>query len=167
MKSFFSSLAGIGLSILIIIAFGLLIAGGAHLFEIIYPFLERVNYIVWGIVWILIILSIAPKLRRFTGSGIVALTYVGGAIFWLLSFYTTYSLWGLLGIIIGVLFLGFGVFFTAILALLFDGQFLGAFYFALSLFFIYLFRWIGYKINSKYHSSKLSAVDELAKLGSK
>lgn len=153
-KDFLYGLGGIGFMILIIGGFVLLIMGGAKLFETLYPTLEKISTIVWGIVWLLIFLSIAPRLRNFTGNGIVLGTYLGGAIFWLLCFYVTYSLWGFLGIIIGVLFLGLGVFFTAILALLFDSQFMGALGFTFILVQIYLVRMLGLWILSKYKSKQ-------------
>lgn len=146
------SLGGFGLLILIVVAFGLLIAGGAKLFETLYPVLERISTFVWGVVWLLVLLSVVPKFRNFTGSGIIIGTYVGGAILWLLSFYITYSLWGFLGILIGVLFMGLGVFFTAILSLLFDGQFTGALGFIFVLVQIYLVRMLGFWILTKYRS---------------
>lgn len=149
-KDFLYSLGGIGIIILIIISFSLLIIGGVKLFEALYPVLERISAFVWGVVLLLLLLSLIPRLRNFTGSGIIASTYIGGAIFWFLSFYVTYSLWGLLGILVGVLFMGLGVFFTAVLALLFDGQFAGALGFAFVLLQIYLFRILGAWIISKY-----------------
>lgn len=153
-KDFLYGLGGIGFMILIIGGFVLLIMGGAKLFEVLYPALEKISTIIWGIVWFLIFLSLAPRLRNFTGNGIVLGTYLGGAIFWLLCFYVTYSLWGFLGIIIGVLFLGLGVFFTAILALLFDGQFMGALGFIFILIQIYLFRHLGAWIITKYRQKQ-------------
>src|SRR3990167_1809739 len=116
-------IAGIGFFVLIITAFVLLIMGGARLFEILNPILELIGGLTWGIIFLLIFLSIVPRFRNFTGSGIVLSTYLVGAIIWFSSFYITYSLWGFLGIFIGVLFLGLGVFFTAILALMFNGEF--------------------------------------------
>jgi len=148
---------GIGLIVLIIGAFALLVIGGAKLFETFYPVLEKISTFVWGIVWLLLFLSLAPRLRKFTGNGIIIGTYVGGAIFWLLSFYVTYSLWGFLGIIIGVLFLGLGVFFTAILALIFNGQFMGALGFVFILAQIYLFRMFGLWILTKYRSKEIKS----------
>ena len=146
---------GFGFLVLSIAGFLLLIVGGAKLFEIIYPFLEKVSYFTWGIVWLLLLLSIIPKSRNFTGGGIIVGTYIGGAIFWLLCFYVTYSLWGLLGVIIGVLFMGLGVFITAVLALLFSGQFGAGFYFIFILVQIYIFRSLGLWIISKHRSKKL------------
>ncbi|MCX6718472.1 MAG: hypothetical protein NTY81_02625 [Candidatus Staskawiczbacteria bacterium] len=148
------SILGIGVFILVIIGFGLLIIGGAKLFEIIYPFLENVSSFVWGIVWLLIFLSIIPRFRNFTGNGIIIGTFIGGALLWFECFYITYSLWGLIGIFVGVLFMGLGVFFTAILALLFSGQFGPAFLFISSLLLIYLLRLFGVWIISKYKPRK-------------
>lgn len=144
---------GIGLMILFFVAIGLLIIGGAKLFEFLYPILEKISTVTWGIVWLLLLLSIVPRFRNFTGSGIVLGTYIGGAIFWLLCFYVTYQLWGFIGIFVGVLFFGLGVFLTAILALLFDGQFMGALGFAFVLAQIFFFRFIGYWIIGKYRGA--------------
>ena len=80
-KNFFYGLGGIGLIILIIVGFALLIIGGAKLFELLYPILEMVSSITWSIVWLLLLLSIVPRFRNFTGHGIVLGTYIGGAIF--------------------------------------------------------------------------------------
>lgn len=159
-KDFLYGLGGVGIIILIVGAFVLLIIGGAKLFEILYPILEKISTFVWGVVWLLIILSVIPRLRNFTGNGIVLGTYLGGAIFWLLCFYVTYSLWGFLGIFIGVLFMGLGVFFTAVLALIFDGQLMGALGFAFILIQIYLFRYLGAWIITKYKpSNKLREIE--------
>lgn len=149
-KDSLSGLLGIGFFILIIVGFVLLITGGAKLFEVLYPVLESISSFVWGIVWLLLFLSVVPRLRNLTGNGIVLGTYIGGAIFWLLCFYITYSLWGFIGILLGVIFMGLGVFFTAILALIFDGQFGPAFYFGFILAQIYVFRLLGHWILSKY-----------------
>lgn len=141
---------GIGFMTLFFVAIVLLIIGGAKLFEVLYPILERISAVTWGIVWLLLLLSVVPRFRNFTGSGIVLGTYIGGAIFWLLCFYVTYQLWGFLGIFVGVLFFGLGVFFTALLALIFDGQLMGALGFAFVLAQIFFFRFIGNWIISKY-----------------
>jgi len=160
-KDIFYGLGGIIFIFLMFGAFVLLIMGGARLFEIIYPVLEKISSFVWAIVWLLLFLSIIPRLRNFTGNGIILGTYIGGAIFWLLSFYVTYSLWGFLGIIVGVLFFGLGVFATAVLALLFDGQISTAFYFIFILVQIYFFRMLGYWITKQIKYEKtVGSVDE-------
>ncbi len=163
-KDFLYGLGGIGFMILIIGGFALLIMGGAKLFETLYPALEKISTVVWGIVWLLIFLSIAPRLRNFTGNWIITGTYIGGAIFWLLCFYITYSLWGFLGILIGVLMFGLGVFFTALLALIFSGQFMGALGVAFVLIQIYLFRYLGAWIITKYRPrQELKELDTIDK----
>ena len=159
------SVLGIGFFILFIVAFVLLIIGGAKLFETLYPILEGISTVTWGIVWLLLLLSIVPKFRNFTGGGIVLGTYVGGAIFWLLCFYVTFQLWGFIGIFVGVLFFGLGVFFTALLALLFDGQFMGALGFAFVLAQIFFFRFIGYWIISKYRGAEKVYTSGIPELG--
>ncbi|MCD6528384.1 hypothetical protein J7K44_01975 [bacterium] len=159
-KDFLYGLGGIGFIVLLIVGFSLLIIGGAKLFEWIYPILEKISIFTWGVVWLLVILSVVPRFRKFTGNGIVLGTYIGGAIFWLLCFYVTYSLWGLLGIFIGVLFFGLGVFVTAILALLFSGQFLQALFFVLNLATIYLLRALGMWIVTKYKPKKELTIEE-------
>ena len=148
------SVLGIGFFILFIVAIALLIIGGAKLFETLYPILEGISTVTWGVAWLLLLLSIVPRFRNFTGSGMVLGTYIGGAIFWLLCFYVTYQLWGFLGIFVGVLFFGLGVFFTALLALLFDGQFMGALGFAFVLAQIFFFRFLSYWIISKYKGAE-------------
>lgn len=154
------SVLGIGFFILIIVAFALLIIGGAKLFEILNPILEWISSVTWGIVWLLLLLSIIPRFRNFTGTGIILGTYIGGTIFWLLSFYITFSLWGFLGIFVGVLFFGLGVYVTAILALLFDGQFTGALGFMFVLAQIFIFRFLGFWIISKYKPKQIDEVQE-------
>jgi len=153
-KDFLYGIGGIGFIVLIITAFSLLIIGGARLFEIIYPVLEKISIFNWSIVWLLVILSIVPRFRKITGNGIVLGTYIGGAVFWLLCFYITYSLWGLLGIFIGVLFFGLGVVPTAVLALLFDGQFIQALILIFISLQILLMRYLGVWIITKYKPKK-------------
>jgi hypothetical protein len=159
-KDFLYGLGGIGFVVLIITAFSLLIIGGAKLFEFIYPILEKISIFIWSIVWLLLILSIVPRFRKFTGNGILLGTYLGGAIYWLLCFYITYSLWGVLGILIGVFFLGLGVYFTAILALLFSSQFVQALIIALGVAQIFFLRWLGYWIITKYKPPQKEPVIE-------
>jgi len=153
-KNSFYGILAIGFFVLTIIGFILLIVGGAKLFEVLYPFLEWISSFTWGVVWLLLLFSIVPRFRNFTGTGIMIGTYIGGAIFWLLCFYITYSLWGVFGIFVGVLFMGIGVFFTAVLALLFSGQFGAGFYFIFILVQIYLFRLLGAWITTRYKSKK-------------
>jgi hypothetical protein len=160
-KNFLYGIGGVGFILLIVGALSLLIIGGAKLFELLSPILEKISFFVWSIVWLFVILSLVPRLRKFTGNGILLGTYIGGAIYWFLCFYITYSLWGVLGILIGVLFLGLGVYFTAILALLFSSQFVQALIIALGVAQIFFLRWLGYWIITKYKPpSKEPVIEE-------
>lgn len=152
-RNFGNTLLGCMLVILSVTAFIMLIIGGAALFETLYPILEKISSFTWAIIWLLLPISLIPQLRNFTGGGIVLGTYIVGAILWLFCFFVTFQLWGVLGIIIGVLFLGLGVFFTALLALLFDGQFMSALTLGLVLIQIFIFRFLGFWIMSKYKTS--------------
>lgn len=89
------------------------------------------------------------EIRTYTGTGITLATFIWGAIFWLFSLFITYQLWGLLGVIAGIMFFGLGVFATAFLALIFDGQASGAFLILLNLIVIYGIRMLGNWIASK------------------
>ena len=148
-KKIFYGTGIIGWIVLSITASLLLIIGGVKLFESIYPILEKINNFTWAIVWLLVFLSIIPRFRNFTGSGIIIGTYIGGAIYWFICFYITYSLCGLLGALIGVFSL-VGVYFTAILALLSEAQFLQALFVILTVIQIFFLRWLGYWITTKY-----------------
>ena len=108
------------------------------------------------LIFLLLLLSVVPRFRNFTGNGIVVGTYIVGALFWFFSFFVTYSLWGFLGIFVGVLLAGLGVFLTAVLALIFDGQFMGALSFAFVLVQIFLFRLLGFWIISKHKSKQIN-----------
>ena len=164
-KNFLHGLGGVVLFALTIVTFLLLIIGGVKLFEWLYPFLEKINVFVWSVVWLLVFLSIIPGFRLITGSGIVIGTYIGAAIFWFLSFYITYSLWGIVGLFVGVGFLGLGVYFTAILALLFKGLFKQAVFFIFNLISIFLLRTFGLWIATKYKSKRkpIPEVESLSK----
>jgi uncharacterized membrane protein HdeD (DUF308 family) len=159
-KNFLYGIGGVGFILLIVGTLSLLIVGGAKLFEFLSPILEKISFFVWGVVWLFIILSLVPRLRKFTGNGILLGTYIGGAIYWLLCFHITYSLWGVAGILLGVLFLGLGVYFTAILALLLKAQFILAAVIAFGVAQIFFLRWFGYWIITKYKPPKKAPILE-------
>ena len=123
--------------------------GISWLMENYYDLIGIINGWVFGLIIVLIVLSIFPKIRTYTGSGITLATLIWGAIFWLFSLFITYQLWGLLGVIIGIMFFGLGVFATAFLALIFDGQTSVAFFMLLNLIIIYGIRMLGVWIISK------------------
>lgn len=71
---------------------------------------------------VLLPLSLIKPCRGFTGFCLFISSYVFGAVTWLISFVTVYSLWGIFGVLLGLLFLGVGVVPLALLASLFHGD---------------------------------------------
>ncbi len=115
----------LGIAILVIIALliGLFIYGGAWLSAKIYPILLVIFGITFGITLLILTpISIFKKTRGFAGNGIVISSFIFGLTLWIWSFLLTYTLWGGLGIFIGLFFFGVGVVPIAMLATLFKGM---------------------------------------------
>lgn len=140
---------GFSVLVLIFLVATFILDGVSNVIENYNALISTVNNWVTGFVVILLILSVFPKLREYTGAGIVISTFIWGATLWFFSLFVTYQLWGILGVIVGIVFLGIGVFATAFLALIFDGQASGAFLILLSLVMIYAVRMLGVWITSK------------------
>ncbi|MDQ3089792.1 MAG: hypothetical protein M3Q24_01390 [bacterium] len=149
-KNLWGILLGITVFVLMIsIAIGFL-EGGVWAFEAFYKYIEKINGFVFYFIIFLILLSVIPKIRIYTGAGIVYGTYLWGALFWLTSLYVTYTFWGFWGILIGIFLMGVGIFATAILALLFNGEGGTALIMLVSLIIIYAIRILGGWIITKY-----------------
>lgn len=83
----------------------------------IYNFLVPASWIVLAIVVLLLLpLSIFKKTRAFAGSSISFSSYVFGLTTWVLGVVVTFSTWGWVALLIGLLFFGFGVVPIGILA---------------------------------------------------
>jgi len=67
-------------------------------------------------------LAFIPAARGVSGNGIVIASYIFGAILWLWAMAITYSVWGMLALVLGLVFFGVGVVPVAILAVLFEGE---------------------------------------------
>lgn len=143
---------GLGLIFMVfmVLVFAFFVKGGVWLFANFNELFQTINGWVFALVLFLILLSAIPKIRIYTGLSIYYLTYVWGAIFWLFCLFVTYQFWGFLGIFIGLIMAGVGVFLTAFLAILFSGQISGALMIALNLAIIYGVRSLGYWIASKH-----------------
>jgi hypothetical protein len=135
------------ISVVVIVGFFLLgafvLKGGTWVFENFYPVIRVINSIVFGLALLLLLLSLIPKLRSFTGVGIFIGSWVLGGLFWLECLYITYALWGLAAAIVGVMILGVGIFATAALALLFHGAFIPFLMLLLTFGVIYALRFLG------------------------
>jgi len=149
--------AGLGLIIMVFlfVLIVFFVKGGVWIFVNFYGFIQVIDRWVFAIIALLLVLSVIPKFRLFTGFGIYYLTYIWGAFFWLFCLFITYEYWGLFGIFIGIILAGIGVFLTSFLAILLDGQFFDAFMIVLNLILIYTIRSLGYWIASKYKNKDI------------
>lgn len=66
-------------------------------------------------------LAIARRTRLAASIGLFVVSYVLGATTWVLGLLFTWANWGIVGVIIGIIFLGIGVVATGALATLFSG----------------------------------------------
>lgn len=82
---------------------------------------------------VLLAFSLIPSLRGFSAVGIMYASLVFGAVLWIWGMSYTYMAWGLLGVMIGLIFLGVGVVPVAMLAAVVDGDWntLGLFFVAI------------------------------------
>ena len=145
---------GLGLIFMVFmfVLFAFFVKGGVWLFENFHELFQTITNWVWGVALVLIVLSVIPSIRMYTGLAIYYLTFIWGVFFWLFCLFVTYQLWGFIGIFVGLAMAGVGVFFTAFLAVLFTGQISGAFMIALNLAIIYGVRSLGYWIATKHRS---------------
>lgn len=151
-KNGFYSVLGMGFWLLMVGVFAAGVIGVAWFRETFSNLFKIVNDITFGVFVLLVIVSVIPRAREFTGNWIVVCSYVFGVLLWLICLVVTYELWGFFGIFLGVIMLGFGIFVTAFIALLMHGEFLLAASILLSLCLIYGARVLGYWIISKYRT---------------
>ena len=94
-------------------------------------------------------LAIVPRTRMFAGLGIYGTSWLFGLNLWVGSVFFAYFYWGLFPVILGLLFVGIGVFPIAVLALLWHGDWssLGglAEWLTLTLIVRFVGLWIAYK----------------------
>ncbi len=143
LKNFSIGIIGVVVIVGFFLLGAFLLKGGTWVFENFYPVIRVVNSIVFSLILLLLLLSLIPKLRSFTGVGIYIGSWVLGGLFWLFCLYITYALWGLAAAIVGVMILGVGIFATAALALLFHGAFIPFLMLLLTFGVIYALRFLG------------------------
>ena len=96
--------------------------GGVWLSERVYPWLVDINGILFLVVVLLLLpLAIFRRTRPYAGAGIYFSSFVFGLTLFVWSILITYSIWGVVGIVTGLLLMGFGIVPVAILACLFHG----------------------------------------------
>ncbi len=156
---------GSGLILMVFVFAGIIlfVKGSFWVLLNLFDLFAAINTWVFGLILLLVFISVVPKMRIYTGLGIHYLTYIWGALFWLLCLGITYQYWGIIGILVGIIFLGLGVFFTAFLVALFNGGIMAALMIVLNLAMIYGVRALGYWITTKYPKEE-DAIKEKAKV---
>jgi hypothetical protein len=122
LKSIGSFLLGICILVAVMLVLTMFIKGGVWLSERVYPWLVILFTIsLFVVILVLLPLAIFRRTRAFAGGGIYLASFVFGLTLWVWSLLVSYTLWGVTGIIIGLLLGGVGVVPIAILASLFHG----------------------------------------------
>jgi len=126
-KETFGAIAGFAL-LLAMAAAGIAIAtafvlGGVWVSNYLLPWLTVISFVVFAIViFVLLPLAIPRATRGFSSVSILIASYVFGATLWMFGLLLTYFTWGIVAVIIGLVFLGVGVVPIALLATLFKGM---------------------------------------------
>jgi hypothetical protein len=82
--------------------------------EVVFPAMGRISFVVLSVLILpTIALSIIKQTRPLGGAGFVLISYILGFNLWIWCLYISLVLAGIIGIIIGLLFFGFGVVFIA------------------------------------------------------
>ncbi len=122
LKSVGSFVLGICIFVGAIVLAVMLVKGGLWLSERVYPWLVVLTAIsLFVVILVLLPLAIFRRTRAFAGGGIYFASFVFGLTLWVWSLLTSYALWGIGGIVVGLLLGGIGVVPIAILASLFHG----------------------------------------------
>lgn len=116
------SLAVLALLVLALLVY-MLITGLATVGTWLSPALVEIGKWVLGITALVLLPMSFFRTTRFqAASGFLIASYILGFELWLFGFLFTYWLWGVIGVVIGVLLLGVGVVPLAIVALLLHGD---------------------------------------------
>jgi hypothetical protein len=122
-KGFFSGVFGFIVIILFLALFIFIFEGAIHIGEKILPFLTTLTGWLSGIFFfILIPLGFFRKTKAFSGICAVYFSFFAGFTLWFYSAVTTYYLWGMFALIVGIALFGVGVFPMALLAAVFNGE---------------------------------------------
>lgn len=144
---------GIGFYLLLAIAFGFGVVILVWFTEYFSEWLAALNQLTTVALIILLFVSLFPRARKFSGNLIVTCSYAFGLLLWLFCLVVTYEFWGVLGVFIGAVLMGVGIFFTAFVALLIHGDFSSAGIILFSLLIVYGIRILGHWVIEKYRPS--------------
>jgi len=122
-KGFFKGTLGIVMFVTMLLLPIIFLVGALWIGEKILPWLGLLSMIALAIcIFILLPLSIFRATRSVAGGLFLWMSLIFGITGWFLGLLLTYSLWGILAVIIGLFMLGIGVVPIAILATLLNGM---------------------------------------------
>jgi hypothetical protein len=127
LKEFLKSIGGFILGVVLLVAFlvlvDLFLYGSAWLSDKVLPILNLIVAASFFILLLIVLpLSIFRKCRGWCAVAFIYWSYLCGLSLWMFSLLVTLNLWGLTAAIIGLLFMGIGVFPVALLACIFKGE---------------------------------------------
>ncbi len=122
-RGFNGALVLVAALLIISLFIALIIKGGFWLSSILYPVLNIISIASLLLCFLVLLpLSILQKDKTNLIKGFYITSYIFGATTWTLSFVLAYTIWGLLGLVVGLFLFGVGVVPVAILATLFTGE---------------------------------------------
>jgi hypothetical protein len=108
---------GIGVMVAMIVIAMLFFSGVAYVSSLVIPWLFDAAWIAFGVLlFIMLPLSLFRGTRVFSCYGFFIGSYAFGLCGWVLGFLVTYSLWGFIGVAVGLFIFGIGVVPVAMLA---------------------------------------------------
>ncbi|WP_027340221.1 hypothetical protein [Halonatronum saccharophilum] len=126
MKAILENIKNIFIGLIILVGISIIpmlfIVGQAWVSARIFPWIVSINTITLLCTYIILLpLCIFKRARKIAGSTMVLASYVFGLMILVWSFLIVYSMWGLIGIIIGASIIGVGTIPIAIIVLVIEG----------------------------------------------
>ena len=123
LKSVGWSIAAIAIMGVLLVLAGSAIYGLAWISDQIFPWVVWVFWITLAIALLVLgPLAVFSRTRMFAAYGLAVCSVVFGISAWIFSMVVAYNLWGLVALVIGLVFAGVGVVPVAFLAALFKGE---------------------------------------------
>jgi hypothetical protein len=147
-KSAISNIGTYALALIVMLAIPVLlvlfIRGGVWLGEKILPWLMLLSIIVLAFnIVILLPLSIFSLTRPWAGLGFFISSFIFGMTGWFMGLLLTWTLWGGMAVIVGLLIMGIGVVPIAMLATLFNGMWIDLGFLTLAIILTFGLRTLG------------------------
>jgi len=160
LKSVGSSVLGICILVAGIFLLIMFLKGGVWLSVRVYPWLVLIASIAfWITVLIFMPLALFRRTRAAAGICTYCVSYVFGLTLWVWSLLLCYTIWGIGGIVAGLILMGIGVVPIAMLASLFNGLWSTLGELALLVLITYGSRFLGIYITSKADNSGAAVKD--------